>query len=78
MEGSRETTARCRQHVLDLLSGGLSQAEIARELGVSRQRVNAILKRIPPDEVEAAREGKARCPHCGKWVEPREAGHPRR
>lgn len=52
--------------------------ELARELGISKQRLSAILAEVPRDELDAALAGKVRCPHCGLWVAPHEAGHPRR
>lgn len=53
----------------------------ARHLEISKQRVSAILRRVPAAELEAALAagaGRVRCPHCGKWVRPHEAGGPHR
>jgi len=43
-----------RRLVLDMLKSGMSAAKIGAALGISRQRVCAILKGCPPEEVAAA------------------------
>jgi hypothetical protein len=70
--------AERRRRILERLRSGLSRPEVAAELGISTQRLSAILRDVPPQELEAAVAGKVRCPHCGLWVAPHEAGRPRR
>jgi len=66
-----------RRRILGLLRSGLSRPQVAAELGIAKQRLSTILKDVPRDELEVA-SGKVRCPHCGLWVAPHEAGRPRR
>ncbi len=77
-EDSKAVAAQRRRRILERLRSGLSRPEVARELGISKQRLSVILSEVPQDELAAALEGKVRCPHCGLWVAPHEAGHPRR
>lgn len=70
--------AQRRRQILERLRSGLSRPEVAAELGISKQRLSAILKDVSSQELEAAVAGKVCCPHCGLWVAPHEAGHPRR
>lgn len=72
-----ESAAARRQAVLDMIAHGTTMADVARALGVSRQRVHAMLRAAPPEAVEAAKAsgaGLVRCPHCGVWVQPNERG----
>lgn len=39
-----------QREVLDLLKGGATQAEIGRLLGVTRQQIGQIVKRLREDE----------------------------
>jgi hypothetical protein len=77
-EDSKAVAAQRRRRILERLRSGLGRPEVARELGISKQRLSAILSEVPRDELEAALAGKVRCPHCGLWVAPHEAGHPQR
>jgi DNA-binding NarL/FixJ family response regulator len=77
-EESMRAAATRRRQILERLRSGMSRPEVAAELGISKQRLSAILQDVPREEVEAAMAGKVRCPHCRLWVAPHEAGHPRR
>jgi transposase-like protein len=73
--------AERRRTLLQLVREGMSLAQIGRRLGISTQRVAVLLRQVPRGDLEAARAtgaGKVRCPHCGLWGDPREAGYPRR
>jgi FixJ family two-component response regulator len=73
-----QAAAARRRQILEQLRRGLSRLEVAAELGISKQRLSAILKDVPRKDLEAAVAGKVCCPHRGLWVAPHEAGHPRR
>lgn len=45
LQSLRDTAARRRARLLKIHLGGKSQAAIARELGVSRQRVGQLIRR---------------------------------
>jgi DNA-binding CsgD family transcriptional regulator len=78
---SRRSASKRRQSILELLRLGLSRGATARQLGISKQGISVILRNVPRAELEAALAvgaGLVRCPHCGLWVAPHEAGQPRR
>ena len=71
--------AERRQRILYLLAAGMTRHRIAKELKISTQRLWVIIRQLPPSEreaAEAAGAGLVRCPHCGLWVGPHQAGHP--
>jgi hypothetical protein len=73
--------ANRRRLILKLLASGLSRPKVAGNLGISKQRLAVILRQLPAADLEAALAtgaGKVRCPHCGLFVAPREAGRPHR
>jgi DNA-binding transcriptional regulator LsrR (DeoR family) len=51
LKSLRDTAARRRARILKLHLAGKSQADIARNLGISRQRVQQLIKRAA-DELE--------------------------
>lgn len=60
-----------RRAILALLASGLGRPEVARHLGISKQRLSVILQNVSAAELEAAlaaSAGKVQCPHCGLWV----------
>jgi hypothetical protein len=76
-----KTAEERRRVILALLASGLSRPDVARRLGISKQRLSVILRQVSAADLEVALAtgaGKVRCPHCGLWVDPREAGYPSR
>jgi hypothetical protein len=55
--------AERRRAVLQLVAQGWSLARIGEQLGISKQRVAALLRRGPARNWK--RGGLERCPHCG-------------
>ncbi len=76
-----QAEAERRERLLYLLAAGMTRHRIAKELKISPQRLWAIIRQLPASEreaAEAAGAGLVRCPHCGLWVGPHQAGHPGR
>jgi hypothetical protein len=61
----------CERRTIELLAAGLSQREVARELGINKNTVNAIAKRWSDGPRPSSRTppGYARCPTCGGMVQ---------
>jgi transposase len=47
--------AERRRAMLRLIAQGMSRAEIRKRLGITKQRVGLLLRRVPRDELDAAR-----------------------